>query len=59
MPVPTLYRFVNGNGDDIHATALNEAAKDGWTVVHVLFDPDGRGDNKRVVVLLRKGGGGT
>ena len=56
MPVPTLYRFVNGNGDDIHAAALTDAAKDGWAVVHMLFDPDGRGDNKRVVVLLRKGG---
>jgi hypothetical protein len=57
MPVPTLYRFVNGNGDDAHAAALTDAAKDGWTVIDMLFDPDGLGDNKRVVVLLRKGGG--
>jgi hypothetical protein len=54
MPVPTQYRFISGNGDDAHAVKLNEASKDGWTVVQMLYDPDGLGNNQRVITLLRK-----
>jgi len=53
MVSPT-YRFISGNGDDNHASALTQAAKDGWTVVKMIFDPDGVGNNQRVIVLLEK-----
>ena len=49
-----LYKFVNGNGDSSHQHQINEVAKQGFEVSQVVFDPDGRGDNKRLVVLMHK-----
>ena len=49
------YIFVNGNGDDEHTAKVNHAALLGYDPIQMIFDPDGRDKNERVVILMMRG----
>jgi hypothetical protein len=47
------FQFVNGNGDQAHATQINNAIKNGFEFVDMVFNLD-QTANQRLVVLLKK-----
>jgi len=56
---PTTYKFVDGNGDDAHADALNLEAQNGFRAILMEFDPDAPSpvanvSTRRLVVLMQK-----
>ncbi len=48
------FQFVNGNGDQAHATQINNAVKNGFDFVDMVFNPDETIANQRLVVLMKK-----
>ncbi len=48
------YKFVNGNGDDTHESAITALGKQGYNAIHMAFDPDETKVNNRLIVLMKK-----
>ncbi len=49
-----LYKFVKGSGDLAHEQAIEQLTQNGYRVATMMLDPDGRGNNQTVVVLMSR-----